>query len=55
MNKQHTCPLIIEGTPQSDNVQKLEKVTMGLGFKNKEDKLYDEDWIQNLIHENGTF
>ena len=35
MNKQHTCPLIIEGTPQSDNVQKLEKVTLGLGLKIK--------------------
>lgn len=54
MNKQHTCPLIIEGKPQNDNVQKLEKVTLGLGLKNKEDKLYDEDWIQNLIHENPS-
>ena len=55
MNKQHTCPLIIEGKPQSYNVKKLEKVTLSCGQKNKEDKLYDEDWIQNLIHENGTF
>lgn len=52
MTKQHTCPLIIEGKPQDYNVQKLEKVTLGLG--NKNDKLYDEDWIQNLIHNNPS-
>jgi len=54
LTKQHTCPLIIEGKPQEYNVKKLEKVTLGLGDNNKKDKLYDEDWIQNLIHNNPS-
>jgi len=53
MNKQHTCPLIIEGTPSSQNTQKLEKVNLGLN-QSVDGKLYDEDWIQNLIHNNPS-
>ena len=52
MSKQHTCPLLLDGKPEKHNIQKLQKVFLGLHQNNKNKKLYDENWIQNLIHNN---
>jgi len=54
MNKQHTTPLIIEGRPSNYNTKKLEKMSFGVKSHDNEEKLYDEYWIQNLIHENPS-
>jgi len=54
MDKQHTTPLIFEGKPQNQKITKLEKLNFGVRHQGKDKKLYDEDWIQNLIHENPS-
>lgn len=50
MSKQHTCPLILEGKPQNQNIQRLEKINLGLSRNSNDEKLYNENWLQNLIH-----
>ncbi len=50
MKKQHTTPLIISGKPENRNILSLEKVSLTLSSDGP--KLYDEDWIQDLIHNN---
>ncbi len=53
MNKQHTTPLILNGKPENQDVRFLEKVSLtSLPRQKDKEKLYDEDWIQNLIHNN---
>lgn len=54
MNKQHTVPLILNGRPESQNVQLLEPVNLGFRSSQGEQKLYDEGWIQSLIHNNPS-
>lgn len=54
MSKQHTCPLIIDGEPKNQNIQRLEKVRLNLSPDKSKEKLYDEYWIQNLIHNNPS-
>ena len=54
MAKQHTVPLILTGKPENLNTQLLEPVNFGLRTSQGEQKLYDEGWIQNLIHYNPS-
>jgi hypothetical protein len=53
MSKQHTCPFIVDGDPKNQKIQKLEKLHLGLS-RDCDEKSYDEDWIQNLIHNNPS-
>lgn len=50
MTRQHTTPLIVSGKPGTGSIQALEKVNLRLS--SDVPKLYDEDWIQELIHNN---
>ncbi len=54
MSKQHTCPLILDGKPENNNIRKLEKINLASSYENKSKKLYDEAWVQNLIHNNPS-
>ncbi len=54
MAKQHTVPLILNGKPENQNTQLLEPVNLGFRTSQGEQKLYDENWIQNLIHNNPS-
>lgn len=48
--RQHTTPLFLNGKPENRDIQTLEKVNLSLSPG--EQKLYDEDWIQDVIHYN---
>ncbi len=53
LNKQHTTPLLLNGRPENQDVRFLDKVSLTLSPRQRsKQKLYDEDWIQNLIHNN---
>lgn len=48
------CSSILNGRPESQNVQLLEPVNLSFRSSQGEQKLYDEGWIQNLIHNNPS-
>jgi len=52
MTKQHTRPLILNGKPENQDTQLLEKVSLTFSRNRDKEKLYDENWIQSLIHHN---